>query len=133
MTASLLDLAGVGRTVTVRGTPVTVTGISARGLAALFSRFPDLVGAVTGGGLDLTSLVTTGPDVAAAVLAAGTGHPGDERAEAVAASLSLSDQLALLEGIAHETFGGGGVEDFAKRLAAAAASVGVSAGAAEAA
>ncbi|MBO4169550.1 phage pre-tape measure protein [Cereibacter azotoformans] len=133
MTASLLDLAGVGRTVTVRGTPVTVTGISARGLAALFSRFPDLIQSVTGGGLDLTSLVTTGPEVAAAVLAAGTGHPGDERAEAVAASLSLSDQLALIEGIAAETFGSDGIEGFAKRLASAAAAAGVRAGEAEAA
>lgn len=130
MTASLLDLAGVGRTVTVRGLDIPVTGISARGLAVLFSRFPALVDAVTGAGLDLSSIADLGPDVLAAVIAAGTGHPGDSKAEAVAASLSMSDQLSLVEAIGSETFAGD-AQNFMRRLESLAAGVGVQVGKAD--
>lgn len=127
MSASLLDLAGVGRTVSVRGLEIPVTGISARGLAVLFGRFPQLVDAVTGAGLDLSSLADLGPDVLAAVIAAGTGHPGSEQAEAVAASLSMSDQLSLIEAIGHETFAGD-AQNFMARLERLAAGAGVQVG-----
>lgn len=130
MSASLLDLAGVGRTVTVRGLDVPVTGISAKGLAVLFGRFPSLVDAVTGAGLDLSSLADLGPDVLAAVIAAGTGHPGDAKAEAVAANLSMSDQLSLVEAIGAETFAGD-AQNFMKRLEQLAAGVGVQVGKAD--
>lgn len=130
MSASLLDLAGVGRTVSVRGLDIPVTGISARGLAVLFARFPSLVDAVTGAGLDLSSLADLGPDVLAAVIAAGTGHPGSEQAEAVAASLSMADQLSLIEAIGQETFAGD-AGNFMKRLEALAAGVGVQVGKAD--
>lgn len=127
MQASLLDLAGVGRTVTVRGLDIPVTGISAKGLAVLFGRFPQLVDAVTGAGLDLSSLADLGPDVLAAVIAAGTGHPGDAKAEAVAASLSMSDQLSLVEAIGQETFAGD-AQNFMARLERLAAGAGVQVG-----
>ena len=130
MQASLLDLAGVGRTVSIRGLEISVTGISARGLAVLFSRFPQLVDAVTGAGLDLSSLAELGPDVLAAVIAAGTGHPGSEQAEAVAASLSMSDQLSLVEAIGSETFAGDAA-NFMQRLEKLAAGVGVQVGKAD--
>lgn len=130
MSASLLDLAGVGRTVSVRGLDVPVTGISAKGLAVLFGRFPQLVDAVTGAGLDLSSLADLGPDVLAAVIAAGTGHPGDAKAEAVAASLSMSDQLTLIEEISAETFAGN-PGNFMQRLEKLAAGVGVQVGKAD--
>lgn len=130
MQASLLDLAGVGRTVSVRGLEIPVTGISAKGLAVLFGRFPQLVDAVTGAGLDLSSLADLGPDVLAAVIAAGTGHPGDAKAEAVAASLSLSDQLSLVEAIGQETFAGD-PQNFMARLERLAAGAGVQVGKAD--
>jgi hypothetical protein len=124
MGASLADLAGVGRDVEVRGLKVTVTGVSARGLALLFKRFPELVGAVTGAGLSLASLTELGPDVLASVIAAGTGAPGDPQAEAVADGLSMSDQLALIDAILLESFGGD-PEGFMQRLEKLAAGVGV--------
>jgi len=124
---SLADLAGVGQDVTVRGQKVTVTGVSARGLALLFKRFPELVGAVTGAGLSLASLTELGPDVLAAVIAAGTGAPGDPQAEAVADRLGMSDQLSLIEAILSETFAGD-PEDFMKRLENLAGAVGVQTG-----
>lgn len=121
--ASLADLAGVGRDVIVRGHTVTVTGVSARGLAVLFRRFPDLIGAVTGAGLSVSALAEMGPDVLAAVIAAGTGSPGDQTAEAVADRLAMSDQLALIEAIMTESFGGDPA-GFMKRLESLAVGVG---------
>ena len=124
MSASLADLAGAGRDVEIRGLRVTVTGVSARGLATLFKRFPDLVGAVTGAGLSIASLTEMGPEVLAAVIAAGTGAPGDPAAEDVADRLGMSDQLALIEAIIGETFAGD-PEGFMKRLENLAGAVGV--------
>lgn len=124
MSASLADLAGVGRDVEVRGLRVTVTGVSARGLATIFKRFPDLVGAVTGAGLNIASLVDMGPEVLAAVIAAGTGSPDDPEAEAVADRLGMSDQLALIETILLESFGGD-PEGFMQRLEKLAGGFGV--------
>lgn len=122
--SSLADLAGVGRDVEIRGQRVTVTGVSARGLATLFRRFPELVGAVTGAGLNISSLVEMGPEVLAAVIAAGTGSPDDPEAEAVADRLGMSDQLSLIEAIIAETFAGD-PEGFMKRLESLAGAVGV--------
>ena len=127
MSASLADLAGVGRDVQIRGLKVTVTGVSARGLASLFKRFPDLVGAVTGVGLNISSLVEMGPEVLAAVIAAGTGSPDDPAAEEVADRLGMSDQLSLIEAILSETFAGD-PEGFMKRLENLAGAVGVQTG-----
>lgn len=121
--ASLSDLAGVGRDVTVRGRTVTVTGVSARGLATLFRRFPDLIGAIAGAGLSVSALAQMGPDVLAAVIAAGTGSPDDPAAEEVADRLAMSDQLALIEAIMSESFGGDPA-GFMKRLESLAAGVG---------
>lgn len=113
--ASLLDIAPAGRTVTVRGTDVAVAGVSATGLATLLRRFPALLAALSGGNLSAESLAEAAPEALAAVIAAGTGSPGDARAEAVAGNLSASEQLDLLSAIISETMPGG-VEDFVKRL-----------------
>lgn len=121
---SLADLAAAGRDVEIRGASVTVTGVSARGLASLFRRFPELVSAVTGKGLDLSSLADLGPDVLCAVIAAGCGAPGDEAAEDAADRLSLSEQLSLVEAVVGETFGGD-PEAFLARLGSLAAGAGV--------
>ena len=128
MSKGLLDLAGAGRTVPVRGTDITVTGISARGLAGLLTRFPQLIEAMDGKGLDMSALADLGPDVLAAVIAAGTGAAGDAAAEAVADSLGLGEQLTLIEAIAVETFAGDSA-NFLKRLESLGASVGVEIGA----
>lgn len=113
--SALADLAGVGVQVTVRGRAVTVTGLSARALVALLRRFPALADAIAGKGIDLNRLADLGPDVLAAVIAAGTGSVGDAAAEAAADTLPVADQLALVEAIASETFGGD-AEGFLRRL-----------------
>jgi hypothetical protein len=125
--SGLLELAAAGRDVIVRGKPVTVTGISARGLAGLLRRFPELLELLDGKGLNMEALATLGPDVLAAIVAAGTGSAGDKRAEEIADSLGLSDQLALIEAIAVETFAGD-PQGFLKRLESLAAGAGVQIG-----
>lgn len=121
--ASLLDIAPAGRTVPVRGTDVAVTGVSAAGLATLLRRFPTLLAALSGGTLSAESLAEAAPEALAAVIAAGTGSPGDAKAEAVAATLSASEQLDLLSAIITETMPGG-VEDFVRRLESLATAAG---------
>lgn len=113
--ASLLDLAPSARTVTVRGVAVEVAGVTARGLAVVLRKHPQLIEALKGGGISVESLAEMGPAVVASVIAAGTGNPGDAKAEAVAESLSISDQLLLVEAIVSETFPDG-PENFMKSL-----------------
>lgn len=125
--ASLLDIAPSTTVVNVRGTAVDVTGVSAIGLAALLRRFPALLHAIQGRAvLSVESLYDLGPEIVAAVIAAGTGRPGNEQAEAVAASLGVSVQLELLSAILAETLPDG-VEGFTKRLEALATAAGAEA------
>lgn len=124
----LLDIAPTGRTVTVHGTAVTITGVSAAGLAALIGRFAAIRTLLEGGTLDLSpdDLFRMGPEAVAAIVAAGTGAAGDPKAEAVAASLSLSEQAELLDAILEATLPDG-LGNLLARLEAAARRVGVAA------
>nr|WP_133065589.1 hypothetical protein [Niveispirillum lacus] len=94
---------------------MAVTGVSAAGLATLLHRFPALLAALGGGNMSAETLAEAAPEALAAVIAAGTGSPGDSKAEAVAATLSASEQLDLLSAIIAETMPQG-VEDFVRRL-----------------
>ncbi|WP_322893466.1 MULTISPECIES: hypothetical protein [unclassified Yoonia] len=125
--SNLIALAGVGKTVTIRGHDITVIGISARGISVLLSRFPSLLEAMNGKGLDGAALMKLGPDIVAALIAWGTGTPNDEAAEAAADSLDMNTQLALLEAIISETFAGD-MPGFIKRLTGLAAGAGVEVG-----
>lgn len=122
--AGLLDIAGGGETVAVRGQPVAVTGVSARGVAVLLGRFPELRALLTGREVDPGRLVALGPDVVAAVIAAGTGAPGDEAAEAVADGLSVAEQADLLEAVLRLTLPRG-LGPFVARLEALGEQLGV--------
>lgn len=121
--ASLLDIADVGETVTVRGQAILVSGVSAHGIAVLLSRFPVLREALAGREVSAERLVEVGPDAVAAIIAAGTGAPGNERAEAVAASLPVGDQIDLVEAILRVTLPRG-VGPLVERVAAMAGALG---------
>jgi len=92
----LVDIAPVTGTVTVRGQDITVTGVSARGVASLLARFPELRALMTGREVALDDLLKLGGDVVCAIIAAGTGSPGDEGAEKAADNLSLEEQADVL-------------------------------------
>ncbi|MET3995831.1 hypothetical protein ABID65_007503 [Bradyrhizobium sp. S3.9.2] len=97
----LLDVAPSFETHTINGTDVHVTGVSATGIAVLLDRFPEVRALLTGKAVDLSpeDIMSKVPMAIDAILAAGTGNPGDPAAEAVASKLPAGDQLALLQKI----------------------------------
>ena len=95
----LIDIAPAAETIEVHGSAVEVRGVSAKGLALLLSRFPELRKLMTGLEVDSDQLIALGGEAIAAIIAAGCGYPGDERAEGIAASLSLDTQADFLAAI----------------------------------
>ncbi len=121
---SLLDIVGAAapRVVSTSIGDVPVTGISVRGLAILMRRFDVIRTALTGGEVpdfSIETLVELGPDVVDAIIAAGTGSPGDAAAEQVAGTLVIEDQVALIEAIVSATFPKG-PKSFLERITAMA-------------
>lgn len=95
----LLDIAPVTEKVSVRGTEIEVLGVSAKGIAHLLSRFPELRNLITGRGVSPEAIMEIGGDIVAAIIAAGTGYPADKRAEEIANSLSIDEQTDLMAAI----------------------------------
>ncbi len=125
----LVDIAPVTKDVVIRGHRISVTGVSARGVAHLLSRFPDLRALVAGREVAPEQIIALGGDVVAAILAAGTGHPGDERVEAAVENLTLEEQAELLVEIARLTMPNG-VGPFVEKLSALGISPGAGGGSA---
>ncbi len=95
----LLDIAPLTQTVTIRDQQVEVTGVSAKGVAQLLLRFPELRALISGREVGLDQLLALGGDIIAAIIAAGCGQAGDEGAEIAAGRLGLDDQAELLAAI----------------------------------
>ena len=68
----LLDIAPLTKTVTIRDQPIEVTGVSAKGLAQLLLRFPELRALISGREVGLDQLLSLGGDIIAAIIAAYT-------------------------------------------------------------
>jgi enoyl-CoA hydratase/carnithine racemase len=113
----LIDIAPAVETVDVQGAPVTVYGVSAKGLAHLLGRFPELRMLMTGQEVQTEQLMAMGGDAVAAIIAAGCGYSGDETAEAVAGKLSLDAQADLLAAILRLTLPKG-IDPFVEKLTA---------------
>ena len=99
----LVDIAPITSSVVIRGQDMTITGVSARGIAFLLARFPELRALMTGREVGLDALLRLGGDVIAAIIAAGTGAPGDVDAEKAADNLTLEEQADLLGAIVELT------------------------------
>ena len=99
----LVHIAPVTSTILVRGQDITITGVSARGIALLLARFPELRAVITGREVAMDDLLKLGGDVIAAIIAAGTGVPGDVDAEKAADNLTLEEQADLLAAIVELT------------------------------
>jgi hypothetical protein len=95
----LIDIAPRTETVEVQGASVAVHGISAKGVASLLGRFPELRRLMSGQEVEAEQLMQMGGDAVAAIIAAGCGYPGDEKAEAVAGRLAIDAQADLLAAI----------------------------------
>ncbi len=103
----LLDIAAATKQVAVRGQQIDVHGISAKGIAHLLARFPELRKILAGLEVDFESLLKMGGDVVAGVIAAGCGYPGDSEAEKTAESLALEEQADLIIAILELTLPNG--------------------------
>ena len=113
---SLRDISDFGELVPIGdGRKLQVKGISAQGVLLLLMRFPDLQKWLSGQSLKLADTFLQAPETIAAVIAAGTGEPGDIDAEDIAASLPVEVQTDVLEAVYRQTFRSG-FGPFVKRV-----------------
>ena len=113
----LIDIAPRIETVDIQGEPVAVHGISAKGVAHLLGRFPELRKLMTGQAVEADQLMAMGGEAVAAIIAAGCGYPGDEKAEDVAGRLAIDTQADLLAAIVRLTLPAG-LGPFVEKLTA---------------
>lgn len=118
--ASLLDIAPETATIKIQGKDVSVYGVSARGIAYLAAKYPEVKKVLAGKefkGVSPERLVDLVPDAIASIIAAGCGMPGDKKAEAIADKLPTGDQVNLLTEIIRLTMPDG-FGPFVERLRA---------------
>jgi hypothetical protein len=101
--ADLLDIAPstACEAVWIDGHRISVRGLSFNDAASIISRFPN-VGDLFRGGFNPSVVLRLIEQLGAAVapvIAAGCGHPGDEKYEQVAGAMVMENQAALLEPI----------------------------------
>lgn len=97
--ADLLSIAPLTEFVDVRGAKATVTGVSAKGIAGLIFRFPELRKMWASGKWDMAALLDLSDDILTALVAAGVA----ELDEANAANLALDEKAELLGAIVRVT------------------------------
>lgn len=115
--AGLMDISPACETVQVGDKAVTVYGVSAKGISLLLGRFPELRMMMSGRDVPVEQLMAMGGDAVAAIIAAGCGYPGDEKAETMAGSLGADTQADLLVPILRLTMPKG-VGPFVEKLTA---------------
>lgn len=116
----LLDIVPHTEDVVIGQSRVPVCGVSAKGIAYLLGKYPDLLKKLTGnGGMDTSigsdELLKIGGDIVASIIAAGIGFPGDAQQEKKASDLSIGYQLDLFNAILRITMPDG-VGPFVERL-----------------
>lgn len=113
--ANILDAAPVVRTVkTHRYGTLEVTGLTIEGLVYIVKAHPKLLEMFKGEklSLDFQAILDLGLEVVASFLAAGLGHPGNEKALAKCRSLNAEDAWSLGTAIVEESFPGGATNFF---------------------
>jgi hypothetical protein len=126
--ATLLDIAPLIKTIQIRGVDLPVRGITAQGVVYLLNRFPALRMMLTGktdafAGMTVLSFIEAMPEVVDTVIACGMGfngtNPDDQKkAEEIAASFSLDEQVESITAIMEVTLprGVGPFVDMINRL-----------------
>jgi hypothetical protein len=102
----LLDIGDLTVKIPVRGVDVEVTGIGADGILYLLDKFPAIRSIFTGDtdGVTAEALMAMVPEAVGAIIAAGTGLPGNAEAEKRARALGLDEQVQLIDAIRAITF-----------------------------
>lgn len=128
---SLLDIRPQAIKVQIGDAEIECQGITADGVAQLMGRFPGLRGLLfpdgqRQGGEELSdplALIHAAPETIAAIIAAGTGHPGNKEHEKAASKLPIEPQIDLLTAILRLTLPGGFVP-FVEKITAIFGGVG---------
>lgn len=94
---------------------VTVYGVSARGIATLLARFPELRKLMSGVAVDAEQLIGIAPDAVAAIISCGIGKPGDKDTEEIIDRLPVETQADFLAAIMRLTMPQG-VGPFVEKL-----------------
>lgn len=115
--SSLLEIVTATKQVAVCGVSIEVYGVSAKGVAHLLGKYPELRKLMTGLEVEFEALLEMGGDVVAAIIAAGCGFPGNKEAEDKAEKLSLGEQADLITAIVELTLPNG-VGPFIEQLQA---------------
>ncbi len=114
----LYDIGNFGEDVEISpDTKIRVKGISAKGALYLMLRYPDMQLWLSGRSLAVNDVMMQTPDVIAAIIAAGTGNPGEAEAEDIANSLPIEVQTDIVEAVYRQTFRSG-FGPFVKRVLA---------------
>ena len=106
----LLDIAPATSVVSVKlsdGQRLVVRGLNANAIAAIAARFPNLIAAFATAGDNVVMLISSFGIATGPAIAAGCGHLGDDKAEAIANGLLAEDQMKLLKAIYGLTFPNG--------------------------
>lgn len=112
---SLLDIVPQTKMVPIGAVEIECHGITAAGVAKLMERFPGLRELLFPAGAsqpsreasDPLALLHAAPETIAAIIAAGTGHPGDKKHEEAAAKLPVEHQIDLFLAVLELTLPGG--------------------------
>jgi hypothetical protein len=111
----LVDIAPLTETVECNGVEIEVTGISVMNIAQLLGQFVELRKFWTTEELNVERLIELGPEVIAAIIAAGTGEANDDDIKRVVKRLPFSAVFELIEAIVRVTLPGGGLGPFMER------------------
>lgn len=104
---SLLDIGPLTTKVTIRGTEIEVSGISAIGVFELLRDIPELRMLMAQKNMseeNAASLISQLPHAVGAIIAAATGHLGDKEHIAAALKLSAGEQVEFISAIVPLTF-----------------------------
>ena len=120
--ADLLDIAPSTACEAIRlsnGARLVVRGLNGNALASIVARFPDLGVLLSGsaGGINISRLIGQFGHAIGPIIAASSGHLGDEKYEQRLGELPAEDQLDLINAIVKLTFRKGLVS-FVEKLAA---------------
>lgn len=112
---SILDISPSHKAVKTKHGNIEVPGLSVSGIVYLVKNFPVLMD-MFNGKVDTDKLIALGPQITAEFIAAGLGHPGNEKAVSNATSLIPEDTFNLVLAIMEESFPGG-AGNFFQRVA----------------
>lgn len=104
----LRDIAPLKEHIRIRGDDLDIVGLNLASIAYLWGRFPQIAAIAGRGELSAVSIINLGADVVAAIIAAGTGAPGDEETELAAKQLTIDEELEIIAAILKVSMGRGG-------------------------